>query len=121
MSKKPVLVNIILHIVGFLLCGLPPVIATLTYFPLWLERGEGYVIAGGTALLVALCALPLWKYIARVLHSPASYVLWLIIFLFFLALARIADEMTVISFAGLCGNILGAVCFRIAKGGGDER
>ena len=117
MSKKPDFVKYLLHILGFSLCILPPLLATLNYFPLWIERGGQHALAGGTALLLALCMLPLYKYIGRILRSAASYTVWLIIFVIFFSLSRIAEEMTVISFMGFVGNILGAVCFRIAKGG----
>jgi hypothetical protein len=33
----------------------------------------------------------------------------------FLSLSAIAKEMTVISFFGFVGNLLGAVCFRVIK------
>ena len=115
MRKNPSFVNLILHIVGFSLCILPPLLATLNYFPLWIERGGECVLAGGTVLLAVLSILPLWKYVRRVFRSPASYTVWLVLFVIFFALSKVSEEMTVISFMGFIGNILGAVCFRIAK------
>jgi nicotinamide riboside transporter PnuC len=49
------------------------------------------------------------------LTSYSSYFLWLILFLLFFALSKIADQMTVISLVGFIGNLLGAICFFIAK------
>lgn len=112
-----VFVNIFLHIIGFVLCIAPPVAATLLYFPLWREAGDGAAVCGFTALLIVISALPLYKALRRLLASPASYTVWLILFLLFFALSRIAEQMTVISFVGFAGNILGAACFKLAKKG----
>jgi len=115
MSKHPGFVKLFLHIIGFSLCIMPPLATTASYFPLWIERGADHAIAGGTALLIALSILPLAKHAARLLRSPASWGVWLIIFIVFSALSKIADEMTVISFAGLLGNLAGTACFKLAR------
>ena len=115
MTKRPSFANLALHFLGFSFCILPPAIATLSYFPLWTEGGGEYSVAGGCALLLVLCAFPLFKLIKRAFFSFATYFLWLFLFLVFMALSKIADQMTVISFVGFIGNMLGAVCFNIAK------
>ena len=114
-SKSNIFVSFALHIAGFALCILPPAVCTLSYFPLWQASGFESCIAGGTALLLVLCAIPLWKLIKKALTSYSSYLIWLMLFLLFLALSKIATQMTVISLVGFIGNLLGAVCFRIAK------
>ena len=114
-TNKRVFVNVILHIVGFSLCVTPPAVCTLCYFPLWKSTGFESCISGGVALLLALCCTPLYKLLSRLLKNPSSYILWLICFLLFFALSKIADEMTVISFVGFIGNLLGAFCFWIGK------
>lgn len=119
-SKTNIFVSLGLHIIGFMLCIFPPAICTLAYFPIWKAVGYESCIAGGAALLLAICAIPLYKLLRKWLSSYSSYLIWLILFLLFFALSKIADQMTVISLVGFIGNLLGAVCFHIAKrvGGG---
>ena len=107
-----------LHILGFLLCILPPVICTASYFPIWKESGQA--VSGGVLLLLLIAAYPLYKFIKRSLASPAAYTVWLALFILFSLLSRIAEQMTVISFVGFIGNALGAVCFYFARRLGGE-
>ena len=114
-QKTSVFVNLGLHILGFLLCIVPPAVCTLNYFPLWREVGYESCIAGGTALILALCIIPIYKLIRKGLDSFSSYMVWLFLFLLFFGMSRIAEQMTVISFVGFIGNLLGAVCFHFAR------
>ena len=114
-SKSGVFANLGLHLLGFSLCILPPLVCTLSYFPLWKGVGYGSCIAGGTALLLILCFFPLLKFIGRAIKSYGSYMVWLLCFLLFFALSKIAEQMVVISLMGFIGNLLGALCFGIAK------
>lgn len=114
-KNKSKFVNIVLHIIGFSLCVLPPAICTLLYFPLWRKAGGEVALSGLCLFLVVISALPLYRGIKRLLRSPASYTVWLCLFVLFFSLSKIADEVTVISFVGFIGNLLGAVCFGIAR------
>ena len=114
-KKTNIFVSFCLHILGFCLCIIPPMACTLMYFPLWKTIGYEYCIAGGVALLLVLCMIPMYKFLGERLKSYSSYLLWLVLFLLFLALSKIADQMTVISFAGFVGNLLGGICFHLAK------
>lgn len=112
--------SLALRALGVVLSILPPLICTLCYFPIWQAKGGEWVASGVTALLLILSALPLYKLFKRFLSSPSAYTVWLILFLIFLSLSRIADELTVISFVGFLSNLLGALCFRLGRysGGG---
>jgi nicotinamide riboside transporter PnuC len=46
--------------------------------------------------------------------------MWFIIFITFMLLSRIADEVTVISFIGFVGNLIGAACFKLARARRDD-
>lgn len=113
-AKNSKIVNIILHITGLLLCVAPPAICTLSYFPIWAHTDSTKTLAGGCALLIILSAIPLFKFIKKYFESPASYVIWFLVFLLFFSLSKIAHEMTVIAFVGFVSNLIGAVCFAIA-------
>ena len=115
MNNKPRFVNSALHILGLLLCVIPPALATASYFPIWNMQSADVALAGGGVLILTVCAAPFWKMIVTALRSPASYLMWLIIFILFLFLSKIANEMVVISFFGLVGNLLGTLCFMIER------
>ncbi len=112
-NKTRKFANIILHIVGFALCTMPPIVCTLFYFPLWKESAKA--LSGGVLLLILISAIPVFKLIKKHFESPASYTVWLTIFIIFFALSKIATEMTVISFVGFISNALGTLMFRIAR------
>ena len=113
--NKSNFVNLTLHIFGFALCIVPPLVCTLSYFPLWKYAGYEHCIAGGSALLLVLCFFPLVKLVGRALGSYSTQLIWLLCFLLFFSLSKIADQMTVISLVGFIGNLLGSICFNIAK------
>ncbi len=108
---------LLLRILGMALCCVPVAVCILLYFPLWRNAGAGAFLSGFTVLLLSLSVLPFYKSIKRFLESAAVYTLWLVAFVLFFCLARIADEMTVISFVGFIGNLLGAFCFKLAERG----
>lgn len=120
MNKNKNFVNNILHMSGYLICILPPAICTICYFPLWKESAKA--LSGGVLLLLILAALPLYKMLKERIKSPSAYTVWLILFVIFFTLAKIAEEMTVISFIGFISNLFGAFVFKIAdRSKKDER
>ena len=119
-QNKHSFVNIILHIAGFLLCTVPAAVCTLMYFPLWKEAGAMSCIAGGGALIVIIFAVPLIKFLRTLLSSASAYMMWLIAFLIFFGLSRIATEMTVISLVGFLSNLAGAILMRVGEGRTNE-
>lgn len=123
MNRSPDLTNNILRFVGLAFCILPPALATIFYFPIWREAGGGRIIAGGGVLLAVIFALPLFKWLNRILHRATPYVFWGVLFIIFFALSRIAHEMAVISLMGALGNIIGAIIFMVERkrGHNEER
>ena len=106
---------------GLAVSVIPPLIAVLSYFPLWRKSGGGAVLSGFAILLALMCAVPILKVLKRMLASPSAWMMWLLSFVLFFTLARIADEMVVISFVGTVSGLIGAVLFRIAGGGEEDK
>lgn len=104
-----------LNVLGLSFSVIPPALAILFYFPIWVKLGGEYVLSGIAVLLMLVAFVPLFRFIKQIFKSPSGYVIWLIIFVAFLLLSKIADEMITVSFIGLVGNIIGALLFRLAR------
>lgn len=118
-SDKRVFAKLSLQFLGIFLCTVPPIICTVSYFPLWVDAERS--LCGAVLILLLIASLPLYKLLKEKLKSPASYTVWLILFILFFTLSKIAAEMTVISFVGFVGNVLGALCiYGSRKFGGKE-
>ena len=107
--------RILLKALGIIVCVCPVIVATLSYFPIWIEKEDACVISGLALCLIMIAVIPFYKYIINLIKSPASHTMWLIIFIIFFLLSKIADEMTVISFVGFISNLIGAILFKLAK------
>ena len=116
--------RILFNLLGILFSTLPPLFATLGYFPLWRDMGGGAILSGITVLLLLLCLAPFFRFIKERLGTPSAPVIWLTVFITFFVLAEIAEEIKVIALIGFVGNLIGALFFRLAKRGerkhGDE-
>jgi hypothetical protein len=100
----------------------PPLLATLSYFPLWKERSALALLSGWSLLLVILAASPILRLIRERLRSPSAWFVWLLLFLLFSCLSAIAAEMKVISLIGFISNLIGAYLFKLAdKPCGEEK
>lgn len=112
--------RLLLGATALLVSVLPPLLAVCSYFPVWREAGAGTVLSGFAALLLVMTLAPLLKALARVLSSPSVWGMWVISFILFFTLSRIADEMVVISLVGAISNLIGAIIFRAARRAGDD-
>lgn len=106
--------NIPLKIAALALSVLAPFIATISYFPLWIDKGAEFAISGISLCIMLVCALPIFKMVKRTLRSPSAPLIWLMIFVLFFALSKIAEDITVIALIGFISNLIGAVLFKIA-------
>ena len=102
-------------ILGASLSVLPPALATLSYFPLWVEAGSTQTISGLCALALVICAVPLLRIAARHLRTPSLPLFWTVAYLLLRSLASIVSQLSVIAFVGACSNLLGALFFHLAK------
>ena len=102
---------------GILFSVVPATVATLCYFPLWIESGTRETASGLCALLLVVSALPLFRFLKGRLGTPSMPLMWAVVYLLLRSLSAILNEVTVISFVGLLSNLLGAIFFRLAKEG----
>lgn len=93
---------------------LAPFIATLTQFPVWIDRSSDATVSGLFVVMACLCVIPFLKQIKEYLKNPSAPVMWLIVFCVFVVLRNICDEMIIVSLVGLIANIGGS--FLVAKG-----
>ena len=92
-----------------------PLIATLTQFPIWIERSSEATVSGIFLVFALLSVVPLFRYFKALVKSPSAPLMWGILLAFLYAMRVIIDEMIVISFVGLVSNVLGWVLFRWAN------
>lgn len=95
-----------------------PFIATLTQFPLWIERSSEATVSGLVVLFAILSAIPLFKSLKNFFKTPSAPLLWGAVLCLLYALRAILDEMIIISFVGLVSNCAGWVMYKVA---GDEK
>ena len=107
----------LLFVFGIALSVLPPVLATVSYFPVWKNEGTYTKISGLALCLILIAAVPLWRYFKAYLRSPSAPFIWFTVFAVFFSLSKIADEVTVISFVGFVSNLIGAFFFRMSRRG----
>ena len=105
----------ILRALGLIFCTVPVIASIILYFPLWQQKGGAAVLSGFTLILIILSLIPFFNTVKRMLRSPAAHTMWFIIFVMFFLLSKIAAEMTVISFVGFVGNLIGALLFKAAR------
>lgn len=105
----------LLNAIAILISVVPASVATLTYFPLWSDRGSEYVFSGISLIFIMLSFSPLVKFLRRNLTTASSFVMWLIVFVIFSMLSLIAEQIKVISFVGFISGIVSAFIFHIAN------
>ncbi len=98
---------------GIALDVIPPFIATLTQFPIWVEKSSGATVSGLFLVIAFLCILPFWKKVCAYLKSPDIVVVWLIILVMLLGLRAIIDEMLIVCFVGVLSNCIGMGLYKI--------
>ena len=92
-----------------------PLAATISQFPVWVDRSAGATISGLFVLFAFLSAIPFFKQIKAYFKSPSAWVMWCIIFVALVALRAIIDEIIVICCVGVVANIIGAGVYKIGE------
>lgn len=114
--------RLLLNTVATVISVVPPVAATLTYFPVWISEGQETAFSGLCVLLLVISTVPLYRLAVQWLKTPSSPLIWLFVLIVFSAAAKIADQVTAIALIGFISNTVGAIIFYVAKrrGGEDE-
>ena len=107
--------RLLYYSLGMMISIIPVGVCIFSYFPLWIRRGDASVLSGMSLVLIGLALIPLYKHLKGFMRSPSAPTVWLVSFLIFFLLSRIADEMTVISFVGLISNLLGSALFKLSR------
>ena len=103
-----------LRLLGMGLCVLPPAVATLEFFPLWITREDCRLSAIAVVLLL-LSALPLLRMLRARLRSPSAWLVWLILWVALSLFEPIVASLRTIALISFPTGLLGALCFRLAK------
>ena len=90
-----------------------PAAATLSQFPVWINRDAASTVSGLGLVLIALSCIPFYRQIREYFKSPSAPVLWLVLFLAFTILESIAAEIKMVCFFGLVANLIGAGIYKI--------
>ena len=89
--------------------ALPPLGATLYFFPVWVEKSSGATFSGMTLAAMLVCMIPFWKKLtagARQLFETGMPVFWAILLGVLLLVRSILDQMLTISIIGLGASLL---------------
>lgn len=92
-----------------------PLFATISQFPIWVERSAKATVSGLALLFILLSVLPFMKKIREYFKSPAVWVIWGVLFLVFYGLSSIINEMVIISFYGLLSNMFGEILYKYGE------
>lgn len=92
-----------------------PLVATLTQFPLWIEKSSEATVSGLFLLFAFLSCLPFVKQIKEFLRSPSVWMIWVVLLALFVCLQNIIDEMVVVCFFGAIANVAGAGLYKIGE------
>lgn len=92
-----------------------PLAATISQFPVWVDRSAGATISGLFVLFAFLSAIPFFKQIKTYFKSPSAWVMWCVIFVMLVGLRAIIDEMIVICTIGVLSNIVGAGLYKVGN------
>ena len=104
---------IIFNIVALITCIVPPMAATLYYFPVWFERSSDAAVSGISIMLLLICVIPLIRHIRQIFRNPSAKLIWFIGLLLFWMLESIVHEMIIICGVGFISNCAGSILYKI--------
>lgn len=109
---------ILFGFIALLFCVGAPIIATLAYFPLFIEQSAEKTFSGGVLVLLLLCAVPLFNTVKKaVKKAPVKWIwlIWAILFGILYLLQPIIEELIIVSLVGAIGGAISIVFFALAR------
>lgn len=98
-----------------------PLVATITQFPVWIEKSSEATVSGLFLLLAAISVIPFFRQIKAFIKSPSVWGVWAVVAIMLILLRNIIDEMVVVACAGVVSNVIGAALYKwgqiVADGG----
>ena len=89
-----------------------PLIATLTQFPVWVDKSADATVSGMFLFLAALCCIPFFRQIKEVMKNPANPVFWIVVVGILISLRKIIDEMILVGVVAAIANITGSFIYK---------
>ena len=90
-----------------------PLIATLTQFPVWVDRSASSTVSGIFVVFAILSVLPLIKFFGGMLKTPSIPVVFGISLGILVVIRTIIDEMILICFVGALANFIGMAMYKV--------
>lgn len=92
-----------------------PLIATLSQFPVWVDKSAEATVSGIVLLLAFFSCIPFLKHIKGYMKSPSIPIVWLVLFVLLTLLNSIIDQMIVVCFVGVISNSIGTLVYKIGE------
>lgn len=105
----------LLRIWGYAFCVIPPVLAVLEHFPLWVKEGRTTAFSAMSILLLLLCCIPFRRGIRQCLRSPSPWQMWLILLVLLYFAKNITDGLLAVAAVGFPSSLAGSLFFWRAK------
>ena len=93
-----------------------PLVATLTQFPVWIQRSAESTVSGLFVVFALLSAIPLIRYFKDMFRSPSATIIFGLLLIALIGLKDIIDEMIIVSLVGLISNFVGARVYNAGQG-----
>lgn len=92
-----------------------PLAATISQFPIWVDKSSSATISGLFLVFAFLSSIPFMKQIKAYLKSPSAWSMWCIFLVLFIALRNIIDQMVIIALVGLLSNACGEGIYKLSE------
>ena len=92
-----------------------PLVATLTQFPIWIEKSTAATVSGLFLVFALLSVIPLFKWLKEKFNTPSIKLIWTALFIVIYALSAIIEQMLLISFVGMISAYIGDMVYALGK------